>query len=107
MSQTTFASQRAAIANGLYDLCEHLQQYAKFPLGRVTFHADAGHFTIEVVDRLGWIDTANAATEHGELPPAWIDFTYEARGETLDDAFIALAHKLAGTEPAPADWGKR
>jgi hypothetical protein len=102
MSQTTFAPQRAAIANGLYDLCEHLQQYAKFPLGRVTFHADAGvEFQIEIVDRFGWIDDTRAAHAAGKPSPSWYDYVHTGRGETLDDAFIALTHKLAGTEEAP------
>lgn len=104
---TTTTDQRRAMGDGLNALAAHLQQYARFTIGRVTIHADAGHFEIEIVDRLGYVDARNTAfTRFKPVPPSG-DFTYTARAITLDEAFVALAHKLAGTEDAPADWGKR
>jgi hypothetical protein len=99
---TTNAAQRRATGDAINALCAALQQYARFTVGRVTIHADAGaEFQIEIVDRFGWIDDTRAAHANRKPSPSWYDYVHEARGESLDDAFIALAHKLAGTEEAP------
>jgi hypothetical protein len=99
---TTNAAQRRATGDALNALCADLKQYASFTIGRVTIHADAGRgFQIEIVDRFGWIDDTRAAHAAGKPSPSWYDYVHTGRGETLDDAFIALAHKLTGTEEAP------
>jgi hypothetical protein len=98
---TTTTDQRRAAGDAINALCAHLQQYASFTIGRVTIHADAGHFMIEVVDRWGYVDAAAARPSLKDPLPDMADYTYVGRGKTLDDAFIALTHKLAGTEEAP------
>ena len=96
----TKASDRRTIGDALSTVAAELQTYAPFVIGRVTIHLDAGHFAMEVVDRLGYVDAL--ADVYCDCPlPDWSDFTYSARGATFDDAFIDLAHKLAGTEEAP------
>ncbi len=92
---------RRAIGDALNTVAAELQTYAPFVIGRVTIHLDAGQFAMEVVDRLGYVDALGDAAEYGGKMPDMIDFTYSARGETFDDAFVALAHELAGTEEAP------
>lgn len=93
---TTKASDRRAIGDALNAVAAELQTYADFTIDRVTIHLDAGQFAMEVVDRLGYVDALARAARN-----RYIDFAYFARGATFDDAFIALAHKLAGTEEAP------
>ena len=97
---TTKASERRAIGDALNAVAAVLQTYAPFVIGRVTIHLDAGQFEMEIVDRLGYVDAVNELDRSRE-PKRWSDFTYSARGETFDDAFVALAHELAGTEEAP------
>ena len=96
---TTKTSDRRAIGDALNAVAAELQTYAPFVIGRVTIHLDAGHFEMEVVDRFGFALNEAFATE--EPWPEMSDFTHAARGATFDDAFVALAHKLAGTEEAP------
>ena len=98
---TTKTSERRAIGDALNAVAAELQTYAPFVIGRVTIHLDAGQFAMEVVDRLGYVDALGDAAENGGTLPDISDFTYSARGKTFDDAFIGLAHKLAGTEEAP------
>ena len=98
---TTKASDRRAIGDALNAVAAELQTYAPFVIGRVTIHLDAGQFAMEVVDRLGYVDALARAARNSYTLLEMIDFTYSARGETFDDAFVALAHKLAGTEEAP------
>jgi hypothetical protein len=98
---TTTTDQRRAAGDAINALCAHLQQYASFTIGRVHIDADAGYFTIEIVDRFGWVDAANMAAQNGDEPPDWDDYTYEARASSLDEAFIIMAHYLAGTAEAP------
>ncbi len=98
---TTKASERRAIGDALNSIAAELQTYAPFVIGRVTIHLDAGHFVVEVIDRFGYVDALGYAAEYGGTLPDISDFTYSARGETFDDAFVALAHELAGTEEAP------
>ena len=98
---TTKTSERRAIGDALNAVAAELQTYADFTIGRVTIHLDAGHFALEVVDRLGYVDALGDAAEYGGKIPDMSAFTYSARGETFDDAFVALAHELAGTEEAP------
>ena len=98
---TTKTSERRAIGDALNAVAAELQTYAPFVIGRVTVHLDSWRFVVEVIDRFGYVDALGDAAEYGGKMPDMIDFTYSARGETFDDAFIALAHKLAGTEEAP------
>ena len=98
---TSKTSERRAIGDALNAVAAELQTYAPFVIGRVTIHLDAGHFVVEVIDRFGYVDALGDAAEIGGTLPEMSDFTYFARGATFDDAFIALAHKLAGTEEAP------
>ena len=98
---TTKTSDRRAIGDALNAVAADLQTYAPFVIGRVTIHLDAGHFEMEIVDRLGYVDALGDAAEYGGKIPDMSDFIYSARGETFDDASVALAHKLAGTEEAP------
>ncbi len=98
MSKT---SERRAIGDALNSIAAKLQTYAPFVIGRVTIHLDAGHFAMEVIDRLGYVDALGDAAEIGGTLPDMSDFTYSTRGTNFDDAFVALAHKLAGTEEAP------
>ena len=97
---TTKTSDRRAIGDALNAVAAELQTYANFTIGRVTIHLDAGRFEMEVIDRLGYVDALGDAAEYGGKIPDMSDFIYSARGETFDDAFVALAHKLAGTEEA-------
>lgn len=97
---TTKTSDRRAIGDALNAVAAELQKYAPFTIGRVTIHLDAGQFAMEIVDRLGYVDAL--AHVYYDCPlPDWSDFAYFARGATFDDAFVAMAHKLAGTEEAP------
>ncbi len=96
---TTKASDRRAIGDALNAIAAELQTYAPFVIGRVTIHLDAGQFEMEIVDRLGYVDAVNELDRSRE-PKRWSDFTHAARGMNFDDAFIGLAHKLAGTEEA-------
>lgn len=98
---TTKASERRAIGDALNAVAAELQTYAPFVIGRVTIHLDAGQFAMEVVDRFGYVDALGDAAEIGGTLPDISDFTYSARGANFDDAFIGLAHELAGTEEAP------
>ena len=98
MSKT---SERRAIGDALNAVAAELQTYAPFVIGRVTIHLDAGQFVVEVIDRFGYLDALGDAAEIGGTLPDMSDFTYSARGVTFDDAFIVLAHELAGTEEAP------
>ena len=98
---TTKASERRAIGDALNTVAAELQTYAPFVIGRVTIHLDAGQFAMEIVDRFGYVDALGDAAEIGGTLPDMSDFTYSARGATFDDAFVALAHQLAGTEEAP------
>ena len=97
---TTKTSERRAIGDALNAVAAELQTYAPFVIGRVTIHLDAGHFVVEVIDRFGYVDALGDVYCDCPLPD-WSDFTHAARGATFDDAFVALAHKLAGTEEAP------
>ncbi len=97
---TTKTSDRRAIGDALNSIAADLQTYAPFVIGRVTIHLDAGHFEMEVVDRLGYVDAENELGVN-DSAPKWSDFAYSAYGETFDDAVVALAHELAGTEEAP------
>ena len=97
---TTKTSERRAIGDALNSIAAELQKYAPFTIGRVTIHLDAGQFAMEIVDRLGYVDAVNELDRSRE-PKRWSDFTHAARGANFDDAFIGLAHKLAGTEEAP------
>ncbi len=96
---TTKTSDRRAIGDALNAVAAELQTYAPFVIGRVTIHLDAGHFAMEIVDRFGFALNEAFATE--EPGPEISDFAYSAYGETFDDAVVALAHELAGTEEAP------
>ena len=96
---TTKTSERRAIGDALNAVAAELQTYAPFVIGRVTIHLDAGHFEMEIVDRLGYVDAVNELDRSRE-PKRWSDFTHAAHGKTFDAAFVALAHKLAGTEEA-------
>ena len=98
---TTKTSERRAIGDALNAVAAELQTYAPFVIGRVTVHLDAGRFVVEVIDRFGYVDALKDAAENGGTLPDISDFTYSARGANFDDAFIGLAHKLAGTEEAP------
>ena len=98
---TTKTSDRRTIGDALNAVAAELQTHAPFTIGRVTIHLDAGHFEMEIVDRLGYVDALKDAAENGGTLPDISDFTYSARGANFDDAFIGLAHKLAGTEEAP------
>lgn len=98
MSKT---SDRRAIGDALNAVAAELQNYAPFVIGRVTIHLDAGRFVVEVIDRFSYVDALGDAAEIGGTLPDISDFTHAARGATFDDAFIALAHQLAGTEEAP------
>ena len=98
---TSKTSDRRAIGDALNSIAGDLQTYAPFVIGRVTIHLDAGHFEMEIVDRFGYVDALGDAVENGGTLPDMSDFTHAARGTNFDDAFIALAHKLAGTEEAP------
>ena len=97
---TTKAFERRAIGDALNTVAAELQTYAPFVIGRVTVHLDAGRFVVEVIDRFGYVDALGDAAENGGTLPDMSDFTHAARGTNFDDAFIALAHKLAGTEEA-------
>ena len=97
---TTKTSERRAIGDALNTVAAELQTYAPFVIGRVTIHLDAGQFVVEVIDRFGYLDALGDAAEIGGTLPDMSDFTYSARGVTFDDAFVALAHELAGTEEA-------
>ena len=98
---TTKTSDRRAIGDALNAVAAELQTYAPFVIGRVTIHLDAGHFVVEVIDRFGYVDALNDFMNDEDSQIIDIsDFTYSARGETFDDAFVALAHELAGTEEA-------
>ena len=97
---STKASERRAIGDALNAVAAELQTYAPFVIGRVTIHLDAGHFEMEVVDRLGYVDADNELGVN-DSAPKWSDFTYSTYGTNFDEAFIALAHELAGTEEAP------
>ena len=97
---TSKTSDRRAIGDALNSIAAELQTYAPFVIGRVTIHLDAGHFEMEVVDRLGYVDAENELGVN-DSAPKWSDFAYSAYGETFDDAVVALAHELAGTEEAP------
>ena len=97
---STKTSDRRAIGDALNAIAGDLQTYAPFVIGRVTIHLDAGHFEMEVVDRLGYVDAENELGVN-DSAPKWSDFAYSAYGETFDDAVVALAHELAGTEEAP------
>ncbi len=96
---TTKTSERRAIGDALNAVAADLQTYADFTIGRVTIHLDAGHFAMEIVDRFGF--ALNEAFAIEEPFPDMSAFTHTAHGATFDDAFVALAHKLAGTEEAP------
>ncbi len=96
---TSKTSDRRAIGDALNAVAAELQTYAPFVIGRVTVHLDAGQFAMGIVDRVGFALNEAFATE--EPWPEISDFTYSARGKTFDDAFIGLAHQLAGTEEAP------
>ena len=98
---TTKTSERRAIGDALNTVAAELQTYAPFTIGRVTIHLDAGRFVVEVIDRFGYVDALGDAAEIGGTLPDISAFTYSARGTNFDDVFIALAHKLAGTEEAP------
>ena len=98
---TTKTSERRAIGDALNTVAAELQTYAPFVIGRVTIHLDAGQFVVEVIDRFGYLDALGDAAEISGALPDMSDFTYSARGVTFDDAFVALAHELAGTEEAP------
>ena len=99
---TTKASERRAIGDALNSIAAELQTYAPFVIGRVTIHLDAGHFVVEVIDRFGYVDALNEFMDDEDSPLIDLsDFTHAARGVTFDDAFIGLAHRLAGTEEAP------
>ena len=98
---TTKTSERRAIGDALNTVAAELQTYAPFVIGRVTIHLDAGQFVVNTVDRFGYVDALAEAASNGYTLPEMSDFTYSAHGATFDDAFIALAHKLAGTEEAP------
>ncbi len=100
---TTKTSDRRAIGDALNAAAAELQTYADFTIGRVTIHLDAGQFEMEVVDRLGYADALNDFMNNTDSDVLDLikGLTYSARGETFDDAFIALAHKLAGTGEAP------
>ena len=98
MSKT---SDRRAIGDALNAVAAELQTYAPFVIGRVTIHLDAGRFVVEVIDRFGYVDALRDAAEIGGTLPDISAFTHAAHGATFDDAFIGLAHKLAGTEEAP------
>ena len=98
---STKTSDRRAIGDALNAIAGDLQTYAPFVIGRVTIHLDAGHFVVEVIDRFGYVDALGDAAEIGGTLPDISAFTHAARGATFDDAFVALAHKLAGTEEAP------
>lgn len=95
---TTKASDRRAIGDALNAVSDDLQTYAPFVVGHVIVHLDAGRFVVEVID----VDALGDAAEYGGTLPNIRDFTYSARGATFDDAFIALAHKLARTEEVPS-----
>ena len=97
---STKTSDRRAIGDALNAIAAELQTYAPFVIGRVTIHLDAGHFVVEVIDRFGYVDALGDAAEIGGTLPDMSDFTHAARGMNFDDAFIGLAHKLAGTEEA-------
>ncbi len=97
---STKTSDRRAIGDALNAIAGDLQTYAPFVIGRVTIHLDAGHFVVEVIDRFGYVDALGDAAEIGGTLPDMSDFTHAARGMNFDDAFIGLAHKLAGTEEA-------
>lgn len=96
---STKTSERRAIGDALNSIAADLQKYAPFTIGRVTIHLDAGQFVIEIVDQFGFALNEAFATE--EPLPEVSDFTYSAHGATFDDASVALARKLAGTEEAP------
>lgn len=98
---TTKTSERRAMGDALNAVAAELQKYADFTIGRVTIHLDAGHFEMEVVDRLGYVDALARAARNSYTLLEMIDFTYSARGENFDDAFVALAHELAVTKEAP------
>ena len=98
---TSKTSDRRAIGDALNAVAAELQKYADFTIGRVTIHLDAGHFAMEVIDRLGYVDALGDAAEIGGTLPDISAFTHAARGMNFDDAFVALAHELAGTEEAP------
>ncbi len=97
----TKTSDRRAIGDALNAVAAELQTYSPFVIGRVTVHLDAGRFVVEVIDRFGYVDALGDAAEIGGTLPDMSAFTYSAHGATFDDAFIALAHQLAGTEEAP------
>ena len=98
---TTKTQERRAIGDALNTVAAELQTYAPFVIGRVTIHLDAGQFVVEVIDRFGYLDALGDAAEIGGTLPDMSDFIYSARGATFDDASVALAHELAGTEEAP------
>ena len=98
---TTKTSERRTIGDALNAIAAELQTYAPFVIGRVTIHLDAGRFVVNTVDRFGYIDALAEAANNGYTLPDMSDFTHAAHGATFDDAFVALAHKLAGTEEAP------
>ena len=98
---TSKTSDRRAIGDALNAIAGDLQTYAPFIIGRVTVHLDIDHFVVEVIDRFGYLDALGDVAENGGTLPDISDFTHAARGATFDDAFIALAHQLAGTEEAP------
>ena len=98
---TTKASERRASGDALNAVAAELQTYAPFVIGRVTIHLDAGRFVVEVVDRFGYVDALGDAAEIGGTLPDISAFTHAARGMNFDDAFVALAHELAGTEEVP------
>ncbi len=96
---TSKTSDRRAIGDALNAVAAELQTYAPFVIGRVTIHLDAGHFEMEVVDRVGFALNEAFATE--EPWPEISDFTYSTYGTNFDEAFVAMTHELAGTEEAP------
>ncbi len=98
---TSKTSDRRAIGDALNAIAAELQTYAPFVIGRVTIHLDAGRFVVEVIDRFGYVDALGDAAEIGGTLPDMSAFTHAARAATFDDAFVALAHELAGTEEAP------
>ena len=99
---TTKTSDRRAIGDALNAVAAKLQTYADFTIGRVTVHLDAGQFAMEIVDRLNYVDALNEFMDDEDSPLIDLsDFTYSAHGTNFDDASVALAHKLAGTEEAP------
>lgn len=99
---STKTSERRAIGDALNSIAADLQKYAPFTIGRVTIHLDAGKFVMEIIDRLGYVDALKEFMDDEDSPLiALSDFTYSACGATFDDASVALARKLAGTEEAP------